>query len=365
MKCEEFDESSINEFCSGAGIVPLSVNPRDGRVCLLLGRERWIHSWRGSCRWSGFEGSRNVGESVLITAARECAEESLGCIDMLSTVDRIHEVLLKRNYWRRIVLRNSPPLALSRYHCTYIVPVPWMEDVSDRFEQLRRDIEYLANLVQEWSYLRPYPLGCATDAVGDLLCTDESVTITREKSIIMSAPWFICTEDPSLMRATYTQPDLVRQIKWWRVLRERITRALVDHPCVVVTRDRRWNHVQAVCILREHVEKDQMRWWSVDDLHDVIERRGVLDSHRFRPYFLPVLQTILTEIRGVSRRVHDRSDPEAHDVRPVPTAPEREQRYPADETVSQPQSHSDGSAPGVHATSLPAYASRPQSTDQS
>ena len=60
-------------------------------------------------------------------------------------------------------------------------------------------------------------------------------------------------------------------------------------------RDATWNLLQDVHVLKDHLEKDQVRWWSENELRQVMEQRGTLGSDRFRPYFMPVLQTILAE----------------------------------------------------------------------
>ena len=79
LQSATFSDESIDAHGMGGGVVPFAVTP-EGDVRLLLGRERWINSWRGSCRWSGFEGSRKDGESLQDTSVREFVEESLGVV---------------------------------------------------------------------------------------------------------------------------------------------------------------------------------------------------------------------------------------------------------------------------------------------
>jgi hypothetical protein len=51
--------------------------------------------------------------------------------------------------------------------------------------------------------------------------------------------------------------------------------------------------LQCVNVNLDHLEKDHIRWWNVPLLHAVMQGRGVCDKERFRPYFMPVLQTLL------------------------------------------------------------------------
>ena len=69
-----FRAADIEKYAQGAGVIPVARAP-DGTVRLLLGRERYLPHWHGSCRWSGFEGSRKLHEDLDATAEREFVEE--------------------------------------------------------------------------------------------------------------------------------------------------------------------------------------------------------------------------------------------------------------------------------------------------
>tara|TARA_B110001450_G_scaffold87075_1_gene82936 strand:+ start:20740 stop:21048 length:309 start_codon:yes stop_codon:yes gene_type:complete len=62
--------------------------------------------------------------------------------------------------------------------------------------------------------------------------------------------------------------------------------------------DERWRLLQQVHVNADYLEKDQVRWWSINELGDVISAKGQLGADRFRPYFLPVLQTALNLVRS-------------------------------------------------------------------
>ena len=301
-----FYDDRIERYCMGAGVIPVSTDER-GDVRVLLGRERWIPQWKGSCRWSGFEGSRKSNEDVVTSATREFMEESMGVVEIVpETSDRSHKSLLLAHrlriklFWRRIVLKIQSDRKPERYHCTYVVPVPWDPMVSERFQTLRCRIEQLDRIVQEFHYARPVCLGDLGEYIGDIRVIDDgSVYATKMSSTapcILRSPWSLVESDTDIVCATFINQSDVRAIVDWSNTRDRLERAFFVHPCVTAFRDERWRHIQHVSIQRDFLEKDQIRWWTIDDLNAVISGRGQLGPERFRPYFLPVLQTALTQM---------------------------------------------------------------------
>lgn len=300
-----FAPEQVERRGTGAGVIPVAVDP-DGRTHLLLGRERWSPAWRGSCRWSGFEGSRKEGETLLDTAVREFTEESMSVL-----LPHVRAVLQSRQYWRRVVLRIANERQAERYHATYVIPVEWDPTLSITFDTMRQRVEHVDRLVQEWRHLRPACLGDATEHIG-VVREEEDGTAYVEKLVstapcILRVPWTVDAARPDVLCATFRAVDAT-QVLQWSVLRDRIGRALLDnHPATRVVRDAVWGMVQNVHILRDHLEKDQVRWWSLHDLARVMETHGSFGNDRFRPYFLPVLQTILSEFEEVARPPHEPS----------------------------------------------------------
>ena len=299
---DDFEQCNIEEYGMGGGVIPMSVNPAGERV-FLLGRERWVPVWKGSCRWSGFEGSRKEGESMLRTAIREFFEESMGVVGTDET-DWIAR-LQSRAYWLRIVLRvqHMRRESFERYHTTYVVPIPWDNDIPARFHDLRCRVEQVDRLVQQWRYRRPSVLGPPCTEVGSIF-KDESGALVVQRRLSKMPPgivpplWTVDSADPTRVRAVLEDPKTVRDVLEWHDLRMCIERALVVHPCITVSRDDHWQFLQEVTIQRDFLEKDQVRWWTQADLESVLAQRGHRGADRFRPYFLPVLQTLLCESRA-------------------------------------------------------------------
>lgn len=312
-----FDDASIERHGTAAGVLPFTTTP-NGEVYVLLGRERFVHSWRGSCRWSGFEGSRHRGESIDETAVREFVEESLGVI-----VPHMSPHLLRTQYDFRVVMRvTGDRFPLERYHATYAWRLPSRTQACvETFTETRGKIEHIDRLAQEWQFIRPTAFGhMNADVVsrveGEDACHVRLSTLLGEH-----------TERVTLHGRAAAEAIL------WEKLRTRLTEriAALSHECVVARFDEQFDRLQAVQIEREHLEKDRIRWWSASELKIVLADRGVMGMERFRPYFLPVLQTFLHHIAPVrlslahqlalprQGRELEATQPE----QPLPTAPPR------------------------------------------
>ena len=272
-----FRADDIERHAQGAGIVPVSRAP-DGTVHLLLGRERYLPHWRGSCRWSGFEGSRKPFEDLATTAEREFAEESLGVLPA-----PLHA------HWIRVVLRiHHERRTAERYHATWVVPVPWDADAPTRFLETRLDLEHVDRALQEWRYARPTDILGTDRVVGEVCEGGDDVRVRFGETVY--SPWDVREAEDVVVRGV----DAVR-VREWERHRQRVERTLCEHASVTVVRDG-GGWLQDASVHMDHLEKDHVRWWSVDELQHVLDGRGHHGTDRFRPYFLPVLQTILKEL---------------------------------------------------------------------
>ena len=146
------------DFC-GAGVLPFTVR-EDGVVRFLLGRERYITGWRGSCKLSGFGGARKDGESVVATACREFLEESIGVLgDHDARATPLHEALLNGAFAMRVCICDAQRI---REHWTYVCQFTWDADVVARFEALRNQLLHIHAMYErlvalEGALPREYP----------------------------------------------------------------------------------------------------------------------------------------------------------------------------------------------------------------
>lgn len=322
MECSivHFSEDVVESKFRGAGIVPVSYHA--GTYYFLLGRERWVYSWSGSCRWSGFEGSRKSGESPVQTAVRECREETLNVFGS----DAFRLALVAKAYWMRVVVNvTQEKRNLERFNVCYAVPIRWNDSIPDKFETMRQTVEHVDRLAQEFEYKRQSMLGSNTPCGLDLsrfhvgpiahdpdgqsvtvqcLLLEEEFSLARCAAVVQeerpdaSGEWHATAENPRLYVGHFQCAKIVRHVCEWSEVRARLTRALIDHPCLQVTRDAQWQLVQRVHVQHEFLEKDHLRWWSEQELRQVMQNRGTYEHEKFRPYFLPVLQTLLGALPG-------------------------------------------------------------------
>lgn len=289
---DEVDRNGI-----GGGVIPISVD-RKGNMRVLLGRERFVNQWRGSCRWSGFEGSRKEDETLCETAVREFREESM---DVVLPCKKLSRCIRARMFYIRIVLNISSERKPDRYHATYVVPIEWNPDIPKNFQACRSHLEYVDRLVQEWKHARPSLLGEHGEEVGPVLAGDDGgVSVWKNvmnSPCILQSPWVYDDANKWYVKAK-VMDERCADLTTWSTLRDRLERALqTTHTSIECVRDTTWNLIQDVRISKDFLEKDQIRWWEIEELEQVLHNRGNLGAERFRPYFLPVLQTLLDELR--------------------------------------------------------------------
>ena len=213
-----FEENRIACHFIGAGVIPVSTHPVTRERLVLLAREGKHQNYRGSLKWSGFEGGRRPNETVHETAMREWREESLGCVPGVHDAGALCEIVIN--------VKDTLDGAVEKYHVTQVHEVRYA-DYPARFASERRA----------------------------LLALEESGGIASAESL------------------------------------ERIT----CRDAIVTSAD---GESPAVTVRTEYMEKDQIAWFSVRELARVFRRRGRCDDLVFRPYFLPVLEALLTYLHA-------------------------------------------------------------------
>ena len=290
LKKTQFEARAIEAHGIGGGVIPIAYDP-SGELRVLLGRERFSTNWKGSCRWSGFEGSRKQGESMLEATVREFHEETMGVV---MPRDTLFAMLNEGKYWIRIVLQLHGDKYGSRYHTTYVVLVDWDGYVSSRFKELRLRMEQLSVLVHEWKQMKPECLRNFPE-IGLVRITNNGKCAEVEGAFVHGDE----LESLHVHQTTRLSRVPIASIKTWDALRYKVCKFVENetHECIVKTRGVHTKFIQDVTVRCEHLEKDQMIWWSLADLDLVLVNKGQVGVHRFRPFFLPVLQTLLEELR--------------------------------------------------------------------
>ena len=323
-----FSQSDIEKFGTGAGVIPISYSPQ-GEFYLLLGRERFLPQWRGSCRWSGFEGSRKTLETLRTTAAREFTEESMGVV--FGNSDVATGILQRKDFWVRVVLRISNEKKAERYHATYVVPIEWNDSLPEKFSEVRVNVERIDRLAREMERAFPvFALISKTKVeLGDVIIDENGgvqlhryvVGATQREGEPGTKEAFLrgCVEvheeeveksgdesggivweeaDGGAQRLSLpkSHPYASTIVKWDSIRKQIEKENIICHPCVLARRGEVFASIQDLRVMTDFLEKDEVRWWSATDLRRVLDGRGFLGNDCFRPYFLPVLQTILHEL---------------------------------------------------------------------
>lgn len=291
-----FEHSEIERCGLGGGFIPVAEDG-NGNFQVLLGRERFVSHWKGSCRWSSFEGSRKDGESLSDASIREFCEETM-CL--LHSHEETKKIVVERGFWIRIVMKIMSERRLERYHSLYVVRVPYDPALPGRFSNLRMQIEQIDRLQQDMQLNLPDFLR----GVGEIgeICSDEDGTqmLSEFAPSCANGGW-------SQVHGGYLTnyvSECQRRLLAFANLRERLGSAInnCEHACVRVSRGERWGELQHITIDPDYLEKDLIRWWSVSELQEVLNGRGSAGTVRFRPFFLPVLQTLLEELTALTNR---------------------------------------------------------------
>jgi hypothetical protein len=278
LRIARFEDGSVRSRAIGAGIVPVARRP-DGSLVLLLAREQHISNWKGSCKWSGFEGGRKQDESIEDTACREWREESL------NIVDGVEEALRSGSYVCRYtlnILQNRPQLARcidsDRYHVTYVVEVPYLNEYIDAFERKR------ATMIAAQTAIATWQMCCRQLTCEPIL--DMELDRDAECCLHLSSTT-ICSSSP--------HGDLMLQLVAAHARLSVALENLQDHECKHVHYSPTGIILDA-SINRDFLEKECIAWWSLSDARSVLKNGGRFNDQSFRTYFLPVLLGIVSHL---------------------------------------------------------------------
>lgn len=312
MSDKDFDFENLETHIAGGGILPVSIF--NNQVKILLGKERYINHWRGSLKWSGFEGGRKVSETINDTACREFIEESLSALELTNESEntipykeQIQKIINDKEYFMRIILcinhENGGHID-KRYHVTYVLEVPFQMECIERFNNTRKkliDLHYRLTQFQkiyEQLSEHEYPIimkndvihGNVVKAISKVRLQDDQITILYmdddgEKQIHET-----CSEAQKETAITYT--------KWW-CAREQLHKDVAYFKYLKNSVHIKYDLLglfEDATINDEYLEKQHIQWWDIADLKDVIKNGGYTKNDFFRAYFLPVLQRTVQEL---------------------------------------------------------------------
>ena len=124
----------------GAGVVLFTVIGRT--LFFVLARERYVRFWKGSLKWSGFEGASMRDETDVQTATRELREETLDSFSDTGVTDE-----LKKGRFAMKVVASCKHTG--RKHVTYLEEVGDCGPCIERFRHTRQRIQRITSLLSK------------------------------------------------------------------------------------------------------------------------------------------------------------------------------------------------------------------------
>lgn len=289
----KFDETNIEKHAIGAGIIPISVDS-NGKCHFLLAKERYNPAWKGSNRWSGFEGGRKSSEQFLETALREFNEESLGSIVKKET---LKDIIEKNQYVIKLVVNIQQASQISKYHITYLFQVPWNNNYIENFNYKRNKLLDIQCCGKSLNYLEEISKVHQIHSNSEIGFIEGIKCIERVKNYMIVSYLVKDEHNPYKQIEKKVTLKVDKQTLMWQYMRECVTFILkqFDHESITKKVDK-CNIVYKVSVHDDYLEKERMKWWSLENLKCVLKTGGNYDNEIFKSYFMPVLQCITDNI---------------------------------------------------------------------
>lgn len=306
------------------GVLPWCVKP-GGDIAILLGREACVQSRR----WAPFEGSAKPGETCEQGAAREFVEESLGLVKFAEPcvmqgpfihVPQATTALEHGAYSHRVQLRY--PLrhrsASVKEATTLLARVPYDPALEARFVEIRMQLIELSGFSTSLHKLRmrvesPASLyGRGVNVGGrqlrvlDVLHMSEfrrrpNGSVSFEASVRCVDP-----TEPEHRRYTRLEMQLSYSTCLYTVIyfvnlavfrslvgtADGVLRQIIQHPAVRLLWDEH-GEIGGLRVNADYLEKDRVRYWSHDDLRDMMDARGHFSGGLFRTSSCALVETCL------------------------------------------------------------------------
>jgi hypothetical protein len=284
-----FDEKHVEKNGIGAGILPFSINEK-GKYCLLLAKEKFNPSWKGSNLWSGFEGGKKITETYIDNAFREFKEESLNTI---VTEENIKKVLEESRYILKLVVNIKQERMQTKYHITYLVFIPWQTKCIEDFKKIRNKLQnlkmcedILTKLYQNLSIFQIYK----KTYIGYILSVK---SIESKDDDEMCVTYVVKDQDERVVEKKVVCP-MDSKACMWQYMRKCITFMLkfYDHEAITKSYDD-LNIIYNVSVNEDYLEKEKMKWWEFEKLEKVVSNGGTYENEVFKPFFIPVVKSVL------------------------------------------------------------------------
>lgn len=298
----------MSRLC-GAGVIPFCQH--EGKLLFLLAKERYVPHWRGSSRWSGFEGGVKPDEDAIENAVREFCEESI-CI-MNVDAHALKTEIKNNDYAMRVnIVTESRKVSCSMpsLHATFVKKFPYDPDIPRQFEERRKDLMALQQVSESLDmFTRSLP-----DSVYPFLRdahriqTPAGVFVVHEiVSVTLDSNQFAThlilnnvetgEQKKRIIQTHVNERNAAhaRAYKTWFDFRSRCEKMLLETsaPKMSYSVVRNPNGtLKALNVFSEFLEKSCVRYWEFEELKQCLRTRPQ-SSEVFRPYFVLVIKTVL------------------------------------------------------------------------
>lgn len=293
---------------ASAGVLCFSERP-DGKLILLLGREKQTEGWKqGSNKWSGFSGRIEAGEEVNEGAAREFVEESLAIVPLtLSMITptcafNVSRVLGNRGRQIQLYMRGGAD-APTVMHVSFVQKIPYA-DYPVRFRALRAMLLECDARCRAYHRTKKaadclprlmfpgYRLSSVLTVIGGRVVRQGIVELSIWDDILG-----VVLKQRICLRGIATREANNVYEMWGDVLnfieRYKNHRAL-SHPAVSIQRVN--GFVVGAYVNKCYLEKSEMKWWSLDELERTAKHR----PQEFRRFFGDAIPEIVATVRSVA-----------------------------------------------------------------
>ena len=313
-------EMDIDEIASkivGAGVLPVTVSHQN-KIEVLLGKEHFVHNWKSSLKWSSFEGGRKRDESFENAAAREFVEESMGVVELdpdgnMTSVENVLRIIETNRFLARVVMcvnHNERQQLFKRYHIMYMIEVPPQYFCPIKFGRKRIALLQLSTKLLKYNDLINrcimwgYPFLREGMIHNDKVITAITHAHVHHKKLFVRYKHYNTHLVFTQILHTSMQIECAKvYIQWYNMrydLNKDVQKFNYLLNAVTVTYNTESFFLNAT-INHDFLEKEQIRWWNIDELSFVLDNNGSsMDQEQFRPYFIPMMKRCVEELRTSS-----------------------------------------------------------------
>lgn len=288
----------------GAGILPYI--ECGGVVYFLLGKERFVDGWRGSCKLSAFEGGNKAPEDDVSNATREFIEESLGVLVSTNADEqKLKEELYTGEYAMKVYVHCAQR---NEQHLTYVKRFASGADVVSDFNLRRAALVHIHTLSKEMAEClshipERYPFIFPGDHLTDVhgrTARVERVAARKSAAFVVVECTFVGTVGMKRLCVAFS-----RQVEMYvraLELHAELETLLVSVDARAVAKRARGN----VHVCDEWLEKSSVQLVTLSQLEYLVNQRR--DS--LRPFFRMVATQVVSQFRNPSAprnivEVHD------------------------------------------------------------